>query len=123
MHCDPVNPLDAALIGLPSAGVGVALFPCASHAGRSHPGERLLAFAPKALTDELDAVLPGMVIYIAHEWESWLELRFRDNPPHDGFAIRDRPRGGVADNERVAAGVEGWQAVLTVERGRRCAGP
>ena len=111
---DPASSLNVALVValiLITIGAFVRWMPYAST--EKSPPERLLAFAPAGITNELKRTLqPGDRVFDAQEWGSWFELALPDNPvlvdsrwevvPEDVW----RRYGGVSN------GQEGWQSVL-----------
>jgi hypothetical protein len=109
---DPASSVNVALVAaliLITIGAFVRWMPYTS----TDPPQRLLAFAPTGITNELRRTLqPGERVFDAQEWGSWFELALPDNPvlvdsrwevvPEDVW----RRYGGVSN------GQEGWQSVL-----------
>jgi hypothetical protein len=108
----PRSHLNTLLVALIGASIVVA-FPW-SLVGRptDDPGSRV-SFAPRGITTTLERVLPpGTRIYNAQEWGSWFELSLPRDPVFVDARIEVFPRSVWLDYNAVAAGREGWQAIL-----------
>jgi hypothetical protein len=111
-RADARGPVNGVLIAVLAVMALAPLLRWMPHAGPEVP-ERLVRYAPAAMTRALDDVLePGDAVFVAQPWGSWFELALPENPlfvDSRWEAIRDDAWGSYRD---VSEGREGWRETL-----------
>lgn len=105
----PINAALIAVLGLLALAPLVRWLP---YGGSAVP-ERLVRYAPAAMTSALHDVLePGDAVFAAQPWSSWFELALPENPVFVDSRWEAIPDGAWDAYRDVSEGRRGWQAIF-----------